>query len=134
MPNNVSYRMGRFAWTGALLMLLAGCAFPGPQSGGSGSVILGDQQGRPLDETLSGFLSGSSAHEILNLSSSPWGANVELQAEPSYRAASGRTCRHLSALSLNTGKQQALVACETPTGWVSRRRVTALLNGTENAR
>ncbi|ALM53705.1 DVU3141 family protein [Halomonas huangheensis] len=118
-----------------LLMLLVGCAVPSHQAGGgSGSIILGEQQGRPLDETLNGFLSGSSAHEVLNLASSPWGANIELQAEPSYRAASGRACRHLTALSLSTGEQRALVACETPSGWVSRRRVTALLNGTENAR
>ncbi|QEM80326.1 DVU3141 family protein [Halomonas binhaiensis] len=134
MPYHKSDQISRLAWAGLLALLLGGCAFPGQQGNPSGSIIAGGQQGRPLDEALSNFLSGSSAHEVLNLSSSPWGANVEVQAEQSYRSASGRTCRHLNVVGMNTGERQPIVACETPTGWVSHRRVTAMLNGAESVR
>ncbi|QEM83834.1 DVU3141 family protein [Halomonas binhaiensis] len=125
----------QLSWASALALLLSGCVVPPPQAGGSaGSVIVGGQQGYPLDAELSDAVAQASAGETLNLVSSPWGPNVRLLVGAPYHAGSGRTCRHADVWRQGSPTSQAIVACEASTGWVYRRRVTALMNGAEGIR
>lgn len=102
-------------------LALAGCAAPGGQPG-PGSVIQG-APGRALDENLNGFLAQAPAGSVITLAESPWGANVEVIADERYLAASGRECRKLR-ITTSSGSARQAVACETASGWESRRLVT----------
>ncbi|MBY5924899.1 MULTISPECIES: DVU3141 family protein [unclassified Halomonas] len=134
MSNETTRHTPRVAWLGAMgaLLLLSGCVMqPATSTNPSGSVIVGQPQGTSLDASLNGFLANAPAGAIVNLASSPWGGAVEVMADAPYRAASGRLCRHLTVQRQSNASQQDVVACETPSGWVSHRRVTALYNGME---
>jgi hypothetical protein len=116
----------RLPTLGLLAMLgltLAGCAAqssaPGAQPGG---VVQG-AKGHALDENLNGFLAQSPAGSVISLAESPWGANVEVIADERYLAASGRECRKLR-ITTSSGSARQAVACETASGWESRRLVT----------
>jgi len=102
-------------------LALAGCAAPGGQPG-PGSVIQG-AKGHALDENLNGFLAQSPAGSVISLAESPWGANVDVVADEPYYAASGRECRKLQVMAASGTVRQA-VACETASGWESRRLIT----------
>lgn len=104
---------------------LGGCVLqPAQQGGASGVVMAGSAQGQPLDDNLNGFLSQSSAGGIVALEQSPWGNHVEVTAEASYLAASGRECRRLQVLHSSSGQVTQALACETAQGWETRRLVT----------
>lgn len=124
------------SWASALALLLSGCVVPGPHNGNQeGSVIIvGGQQGYPLDVELSDAVARAAAGETLNLVSSPWGPNVRVLVGAPYHAGSGRTCRHADVWRQGSPTSQAIVVCEASTGWVYRRRVTALMNGAEGIR
>ena len=125
----------QLSWASVLALLLSGCVVPVPQTGDSaGSVIVGGQQGYPLDAELSDAVAQAAAGETLNLVSSPWGPNVGLLVGAPYHAGSGRACRHADVWRQGSPTSQAIVVCEASTGWVYRRRVTALMNGAEGIR
>ncbi|MDN3526625.1 hypothetical protein QWY79_15240 [Halomonas sabkhae] len=120
---------GRCWRGGAALMLslavgLAGCAAPPSPYNASGSVIP-NAEGTPVGANLNGFLSQSMPGNTIVLQQSPWGANVEVMAEASYFAASGRECRHLQIMELQGNSMRTAVACKTADGnWVAHRLVT----------
>lgn len=112
----------RPAALGLIAMLglaLAGCAAPGAQPGGVAHTTQGDA----LDENLNGFLAQSPAGAVISLDESPWGENVEVIADERYFSASGRECRQLQVMSGSDSVRRA-VACETDSGWESRRLIT----------
>lgn len=109
-----------------LAVILSGCAV---QQNSSGSVIVGSQ-GTRLGENLGDFLSQSAPNSTLVLQQSPWGENVEVKADASYYAASGRTCRHLQIMGLQRSDIRSAVACKTAgSSWVSQRLVTQVHEG-----
>ncbi len=106
-----------------LAITLSGCALQQSQNT-SGSVIAGEQ-GTPLGENLNGFLSQSAPGATVVLEKSPWGNSVEVMADASYFAASGRECRHLQIMNQQSSDTRFAVACKTADGsWVSQRLVT----------
>ncbi|PXY00355.1 DVU3141 family protein [Halomonas sp. LBP4] len=119
----------RLAVTLALVAVLGGCALqPAPQSKDAGSVVAGGERGKRLGANLSGFLGQSSGGAAIQLAESPWGRDVEVVADTSYFAASGRPCRELTVRHAGRQAEQGAIACETATGaWVVRRQVTQAL-------
>lgn len=104
---------------------LGGCVLqPAQQGGASGVVMAGSAQRQALDENLNGFLSQASAGAIVALDQSPWGNHVEVIAEESYLAASGRECRRLRVLHSDSGQVTQALACEAAQGWEASRLVT----------
>ncbi|WP_416137650.1 DVU3141 family protein [Halomonas sp. HK25] len=109
--------LGVFA---VLSLTLAGCA---TQGAGSGPGTVQGAQGHALDENLNGFLAQAPAGAVISVAESHWGPNVEVIADESYFSASGRECRQLRVMASSGATHQA-VACETASGWESRRLIT----------
>ncbi|GED23444.1 DVU3141 family protein [Halomonas halmophila] len=108
----------------ALAAGLTGCAAQQGYQNDAGSVVA-NTQGTPVGANLNGFLSQAAPGSTVVLQQSPWGANVEVMAEASYFAASGRECRHLQVTSLRGSSMRTAVACKTADGsWVAHRLVT----------
>ncbi|SHJ96772.1 DVU3141 family protein [Halomonas caseinilytica] len=108
----------------AFAVSVSGCATQQGQNP-SGSVIDGPTQGTQLGSNLNGFLSQSGPGATVVLQDSPWGGNVEVMADATYYAASGRDCRQLQIMQLQGGNVRSAVACKTSDGsWVSQRLVT----------
>lgn len=101
-------------------LALAGCAAQGPAPGSSTHSASGDT----LGDNLNGFLSQSPAGAIINLAESPWGSDVEVIADERYFAASGRECRQLRIVDGEGRNTRRAVACDTGSGWETRRLVT----------
>ncbi len=120
----------RLALTLAVIAVLGGCAMqPASHSRQAGSVVAGADSGTQLGANLSGFLAQSSGGAVIQLDESPWGDDVEVQADSVYFAASGRPCRELRIRSASRQDEQSAVACETDAGdWVTRRQVTRALS------
>ena len=119
----------RLGVTLAVIAVLGGCAMqPASHSRQAGSVVAGADSGTRLGANLSGFLAQSSGGAVIQLDESPWGDDVEVQADSVYFAASGRPCRALSIRRANRQAEQGAIACETAAGdWVTHRQVTQAL-------
>ncbi|MGR7921055.1 DVU3141 family protein [Zobellella denitrificans] len=77
---------------------------------------------------LNALLSSATSSGAVTVAHSPWGSNVAVLANPSYFAASGRTCRELE-VTLPSGTTEHHIACKTgDNSWASVRPVTRLLN------
>lgn len=107
--------------------LLGGCVAQGGYSELQPGGVFHGSHGRVLDENLNGFLSQAPAGAVISLAESPWGSHVEITADAPYFAASGRECRRLHIVSVNTGARRA-VACEAADGWVAQRLITDALS------
>lgn len=123
---------------GAVVMLLlatvqiAGCVQSPLTQPNSAQGIMSEPSGVPATSDLTRFLSLTPAGSATILSSSPWGANVDVVAGSPYFSASRRTCRHLTVTRRSNGDRLAAVACKSGDGaWFTSRLVTALYNGAE---
>ncbi|MBE0464425.1 DVU3141 family protein [Halomonas sp. AOP43-A1-21] len=104
--------------------VISGCAtYPNGTQQQAQYVLNNDPAKLLNDDTLNGFLSQAPAGSVINLATSPWGNNVEVVADASYLAASGRECRKLRVVEAGSSARSALV-CETPNGWVNQRAIT----------
>ncbi|WP_018915539.1 DVU3141 family protein [Vreelandella zhanjiangensis] len=104
--------------------VISGCATYPNGTQQQAQYVLNNDPGKLLnDDNLNSFLSQSPAGSVINLVTSPWGSNVEVVADASYLAASGRECRKLRVVEAGSSARSALV-CETPNGWVNQRAVT----------
>lgn len=109
------------------VVVISGCAtnYPSGSSQQEARYVLNTDAAKLLnDESLNSFLSEAPASGILNLARSPWGDNVEIVADESYLAASGRECRKLRVVAAGGGSARTALVCETPNGWVNQRVVT----------
>lgn len=109
------------------LAVLGGCAtnYPSGSTQQEARYVLNNDAATLLeDEGLNSFLSQAPASGILNVARSPWGDNVEVVADESYLAASGRECRKLRVVSAGGGSTRSALVCEAPNGWVNQRVVT----------
>ncbi|MDN7131944.1 hypothetical protein JNO04_06210 [Halomonas sp. MC140] len=106
--------------------VISGCAtsYPSGSTQQQARYVLNNDAATLLEnESLNNFLSQAPASGILNVARSPWGDNVEIVADESYLAASGRECRKLRVIAAGGSANSALV-CATPNGWVNQRVVT----------
>lgn len=127
--------VGLAAWKKSLcalpmVVLLAGCAQSpfSSQYGDHGYVLSGDTAKPIQNATLNGFLEKTPGNSVVTAASSPWGNDVEVTAESSYFAASGRECRKLRIVTVSQNIRQALV-CRTDSGWAEQRLVTQTAEG-----
>ncbi|OYD25655.1 DVU3141 family protein [Oceanimonas baumannii] len=97
------------------LATLAGCASQPAQTGDT------TVNSTPLNQ----FLNNAASHSATQLTTSPWGDNVQVTTGVSYFAASGKTCRPLQ-VTLAAGSQEEHIACKTQNGqWQLSRAITA---------
>lgn len=110
--------------------MVSGCAsYPSSNTQQQAQYVLNNDPARLLeDERLNDFLSQAPASGTINVVRSPWGDNIEIVADESYLAASGRECRKLRIIESEGSARSALV-CETPDGWVNQRVVTQAVEG-----
>ncbi|WP_367399246.1 DVU3141 family protein [Halomonas sp. DN3] len=123
---------------GAVVMLLlatvqiTGCVQSPLTQPDSAQGIMSEPSGVPASSDLTRFLAQNPAGSATTLSSSPWGANVDVVADAPYFSASRRICRHLTVTRRSNGDRLAAVACKSGEGaWFTNRLVTALYNGAE---
>ncbi|TVP44943.1 MAG: hypothetical protein EA345_14795 [Halomonas sp.] len=112
--------------------VISGCAtqYPSGSTQQEARYVLNNDSGKLLeDESLNNFLSQAPASGILNLARSPWGDNVEVVADESYLAASGRECRKLRVVAAGGDSARTALVCETPNGWVNQRDITQAVEG-----
>ncbi|MGM0855808.1 MAG: DVU3141 family protein [Pseudomonadota bacterium] len=112
--------------------LLSGCAtqYPASNADDQASYVLSNDSASPIEsEALNEFLSRAPAGGIVNATRSPWGDNVEIVADETYLAASGRECRQLRVVSPQNDNTQRALVCETDNGWVDQRPVTHSIEG-----
>ncbi|MAR74089.1 MAG: hypothetical protein CME78_17920 [Halomonas sp.] len=113
-------------------VLITGCVQRPLTQPNSAQGIMSEPAGIPASGDLSQFLAQTPAGSATTLSSSPWGANVEVVADSPYFSASRRICRHLTVTRRSNGDRLAAVACKSGEGaWFTSRLVTALYNGAE---
>ncbi|MBS8270397.1 hypothetical protein DYI26_16935 [Halomonas litopenaei] len=113
-------------------VLITGCVQRPLTQPNSAQGIMSEPSGIPASSDLSRFLAQTPAGSATTLSSSPWGANVEVVADSPYFSASRRICRHLTVTRRSNGDRLAAVACKSGEGaWFTSRLVTALYNGAE---
>lgn len=108
------------------VVAISGCAtnYPSGSNQQEARYVLNNDAATLLEnESLNNFLSQAPASGVLNVARSPWGDNVEIIADESYLAASGRECRKLRVVAAGGSADSALV-CATPNGWVNQRVVT----------
>ncbi|WP_445000698.1 DVU3141 family protein [Halomonas mongoliensis] len=115
---------GRLVAALALVTALVGCAVQPAGGPSSGAGVVAGQPGTPLDDNLSGFLAQAPAGAVLSLAQSPWGNQVEVIAEETYLAASGRECRRLQVMRTDASQVTHALACATSQGWETRRLIT----------
>ena len=124
-------RPARMLLAALSVAVVSGCAtnYPSGSAQQSAQYALANDTAKPLaDEALNRFLSQAPASGIHSMVRSPWGDNVEIIADSTYLAASGRPCRQLRVVAAG-GNAQAALVCETPNGWVSQRLVTQAVEG-----
>ena len=112
--------------------MVSGCAsYPSGSSQQEAQYVLNNDPATLLqDERLNEFLSKAPAGAIMNVTSSPWGDNVEVVGRCSLpNAASGRECRKLRVVEAGTNAAGAALACKTPNGWVNQRVVAQTSQG-----
>ena len=135
MPGVPRASVFRRSVTVALLLatvLITGCVQRPLTQPNSAQGIMSEPSGIPATGDLSRFLAQTLAGSATTLSSSPWGANVDVVAGSPYFSASRRTCRHLTVTRRSNGDRLAAVACKSGDGaWFTSRLVTALYNGAE---
>lgn len=113
------------------LVMVSGCAsYPSGSSQQEAQYVLNNDPATLLqDESLNEFLTNAPAGAIMNVTSSPWGDNVEVVADAAYLAASGRECRKLRIVEAGTNAAGAALVCKTPNGWVNQRVVAQTSQG-----
>lgn len=113
------------------IVAISGCAtnYPSGSASQQPRYALDNDAAKPiLDESINGFLDQASAGGVISAAKSPWGDNVEIVADESYLAASGRECRHLQIIAMGGEARRALV-CNAAEGWVNQRVVTQTAEG-----
>lgn len=113
------------------LVVVSGCAsYPSSSDQQDAQYVLNNDPATLLqDQSLNDFLTKAPAGAVLNVTSSPWGDNVEVVADAAYLAASGRECRKLRVVEAGTNATGAALVCKTPNGWVNQRVVAQTSQG-----
>lgn len=112
------------------LAIVSGCTSYPTSTMENGRYVLNNDSGTLLQsEQLNEFLSQAPTGGVLNVTDSPWGNHVEIVADATYLAASGRECRRLRVVDGNTAPTTQALVCKTDNGWVNQRVVTQSTEG-----
>lgn len=113
------------------LAVVSGCAsYPSSSAQQEAQYVLNNDLATLLqDDNLNGFLTQAPAGAVINVSDSPWGNNVEIVADAAYLAASGRECRKLRVVAVDSNNARSALVCKTPNGWVNQRVVAQTTQG-----
>lgn len=111
--------------------ILSGCAsYPASNTQQEAQYVLNNDPATLLqDDNLNGFLTQAPAGAVINAPDSPWGNNVEIVADAAYLAASGRECRKLRVVTVDSNNASSALVCKTPNGWVNQRVVAQTTQG-----
>jgi len=85
----------------------------------------------PINGPLAGFLDGAAPGSVATLASTPWGANVSVQARERYFSAGGRRCVLVDVTrnAAPAGLPEGEVTCLVPEkGWYAQRLVTEIIH------
>ncbi|MGO3699101.1 MULTISPECIES: DVU3141 family protein [Halomonas] len=114
------------------MAVISGCAtsYPSGSASQQQRYVLNDDSAKPiLDERVNGFLDQTPAGGVISVANSPWGDNVEIVADESYLAASGRECRRLQVIGMSGEARRALVCKASSEEWVNQRVITQTAEG-----
>ena len=109
------------------VLLLSGCNQLPVKSNSASTPVPVNPTHSPLSAEISAQLSERSGYAVVQIASSSWGDNVQMDLAPVYFSATGCVCREGRETQLGSALKDDIIACQYGNYWGYHRNVTKSL-------